>query len=80
MPHINRSVADFLDSHTYSNEDPVRFVVAARDFMEELENPADQRQFIEHLIQEVGSRNEQPVTEQVVFLLNRELLWLDDPS
>jgi hypothetical protein len=80
MPYIDQTVADFLDAHTYSRQDPVRFVVAARDFIDELEDPVDQRRFMERLIAEVGSRGEQPVPEQVLFLLNRELRWLDDPS
>lgn len=80
MPYIDQTVADFLDAHTYSRQDPVRFVEAARGFLDELGDPVDQRKFMERLIAEVGSQSEQPVPEQVLSLLNRELRWLDDPS
>lgn len=80
MPYIDQTVADFLDAHPYSRQDPVRFVVAARNCLEGLKDPTDQRKFMERLIAEVGSKGEQPEPVQVLSLLNRELRWLDDPS
>jgi hypothetical protein len=91
MPHIDQAIADFLDAHPYSMEDPARFTVAARDFCDDLANPADQRAFLERLIAEMEKRYSQgelrqddphrtgqPGSERVLFLLNRELMWMDD--
>ncbi len=64
--------------HAHAIEDPARFALAARDFTEELESPGDQRQFLECLITEVGTRKKQPEIEQVVYLLQRELRWIEE--